>query len=143
MVRLSALPRRIRSRIAQVTRQLGRALQHDVQNNKLTGQVVKVRSNVLASSINRQFEENGGNFIATVGTDVPYAKILEFGVSRPWLIEARTAKTLRFAVGGRTLFRKRVLHPPVRERSFLRASSRDLATTIRAEYAHAAEEAIH
>ncbi|MBV8121115.1 MAG: HK97 gp10 family phage protein [Alphaproteobacteria bacterium] len=143
MARLTAMPQVVRRKIVEVTRRLGFDLQQHVQSDKLSGQVLGTRSNTLRSSINTQFEKYGDTFTATVGTDVFYAKFHEFGVSRSWLIQARNAKALRFRVGGRTLFRKRVTHPPLPERSFLRPALGDMTPMILAEYARAVTEAVH
>src|SRR5262245_59853803 len=49
------------------------------------------------------------------GTNVPYAKHVEFGRGP---VVARSGKVLRFAIGGRVLYRPRV--GPARARPFLR-----------------------
>jgi phage gpG-like protein len=130
LARFTALPSVMRAKIVETTGKLGLDLQHQVQADKLSGQVLRVRTNTLRSSI----EESGDAVSARVGTSIFYGAIHEFGVSRSWLIEAKSAKALRFEVGGQTLFRRRVTHPPLPERSFLCSALRDMMPAILAAY---------
>lgn len=129
-------------RLIATTRKLGLDLQRHVQADKLSGQVLKVRTGRLRSSINLAVDNTATSVSATVGTNVSYASIHEFGVSHPWIIEARRGKALAFEVGGNTIFRKRVTHPPLPERSFLRSALRDMAPQIEAAYREAVAETV-
>lgn len=58
----------------------------------------------------------GGRFVSTfegaIGSDVQYMGIHEFGgKTKPHIIRPRIAKSLRFQLGGRTIFAKSVNHP--------------------------------
>ncbi|MCV7424338.1 hypothetical protein H7K45_27705 [Mycobacterium yunnanensis] len=55
----------------------------------------------------------------SVGDDARYAAAVHEG-SRPHIIRPRSAKALRFNIGGRTVFATRVNHPGTRARPFLR-----------------------
>lgn len=130
VARLDAMPGRVHDGLAPAVTRLGFELQRKVQSEKLTGQVLKVRTGRLRSSINTEIEDSGSEVAASVGTNVSYGKIHEYGVGRSWLVEARNAKALRFTVGGRTVFARRVVHPPLPERSFLRSALAEMAPAI-------------
>lgn len=50
-----------------------------VKQNKLSGQVLQVRTGTLRRSINAKFENGGDVFKALVGTNLKYARIHEYG----------------------------------------------------------------
>jgi hypothetical protein len=56
-----------------------------------------------------------------------YAQIVTSG-SRPHIIQARTAKALRFVVGGQVVYTRRVQHPGTRPNPYL---TRHLAEFVR------------
>jgi phage gpG-like protein len=92
---------------------------------KLSGQVLQVRTGRLRRSINYKTKRVGNLFEATVGTNVAYGKTHELGLTIPaHIVEARHAKALRFQIGGKIVFAKRVNIPAVKmpQRSFLQAS---------------------
>jgi len=104
---------------------------------KLTGEVLQVRSGRLRRSINMRMEGTGGDQVSgTVGTNVLYAAIHEFGGTIPGHpLEAVNAKALRFMPKGASdfIFRRRVQIPDIRmpERSFLRSALREMLPGIR------------
>jgi hypothetical protein len=70
----------------------------------------------------------------------PYAAIQECGgTTRAHVIEAINAAALRFEIGGRTVFAKRVMHPGsvIPARSFLAAALAELAPVARGAMADA------
>jgi phage gpG-like protein len=147
VARLDAMPGRVHDGLARAVVRLGFELQRKVQSEKLSGQVLKVLTGSLRSSISVQIEEAETSIDASVGTNVFYGKIQEYGVSRSWLIEARTGRALRFlpaqaGISGRTIFRKRVMHPPLPERSFLRSALAEMAPVIEEGLREAVAEAI-
>ena len=100
---------------------------------KLSGEVLHVRSNLLRNSIERtdavvlgsQVLSTIGSNVRTGGESVVYAHIHEFGgQTRPHLIVAKNGKALAFSMGGNTLIRRSVNHPgsKIPERSFLRSA---------------------
>jgi HK97 gp10 family phage protein len=141
IAKLEAMPGRVHDGIARAVTRLGFELRRRVPQ-KLSGDVLKVRSGSLRSSINTQIEDSGSAVAATVGTNIDYARYHEYGVARSWFIEARDAKALRFNIGGETLFRRRVTHPPLPERSFLRSALAEMAPAIEEELREAVAEAI-
>jgi phage gpG-like protein len=135
------MPGRLHDGIARAVARLGLELQRKVQE-KLSGEVLKVRTGSLRSSINTRIIDTPSEVSATVGTNIAYARYHEYGVARAWLIEARNAKALRFTVGGETLFRRRVIHPSLPERSFLRSALKEMTPQIEMELREAVAEAI-
>jgi phage gpG-like protein len=106
-----------------------------VKEQKLSGQALKTQTGTLQRSINYQLQDEGDRIAATVGTNLVYAAIHEYGgTTRAHVIEARKGKTLVFQMGGQDVFFKRVNHPGshMPERSFLRSSLEENAGSIRA-----------
>ncbi len=99
-----------------------------VVDTKLSGQVLNQRTGRLASSIHQVTERTGNSVIATVGTDVVYARIHEYGGT----IVPKVAKALRFVIGDKTIVAKSVTMP---QRSFLRSTLSDREQDIRAALA--------
>jgi phage gpG-like protein len=130
VARLDAMPGRVHDGLARAVARLGFELQRKMQAEKLTGQVLEVRAGSLRSSINTVVEDSGTEVSATVGTNVFYGRVHEYGVARSWLIEAKNARALKFTIGGKTMFRRRVTHPPLPERSFLRSALAEMAPAI-------------
>jgi phage gpG-like protein len=100
---------------------------------KLSDDVLHVRTGRLRRSINLQMTDEGDAVVASVGTNVIYARIHEFGgTTRPHVIEAKKGKALRFESNGMVYYRRRVNHPGSKmpERSFLRSSLEDMRTYI-------------
>jgi phage gpG-like protein len=128
---------RVRASVARQTLELVR----HVKENKLTGQVLKVRTGTLRRSIAHSLTTTSGAITGTVSTPLVYAPIHEFGGTIPArIVEARRAQALKFTVGGKTLFRRAVSIPAVRmpERSFLRAALADRQAAIEADLQAAA-----
>jgi hypothetical protein len=142
IARLDTMPGRVRDGVARAVARLGLELQRKVQQEKLTGRVLKLRTRTLRSSIDSQVTETATEVTATVGTNVFSGRIHEHGVAREWIIEARNARALRFTIGGQTIFRRRVTHPPLPERSFLRSAMAEMAPQIEEELRDAVAAAI-
>jgi hypothetical protein len=75
--RLRALPEAIDSGLLRGITQLGIELQRHVQEDKLSGQVLRSRTGSLRSSISLQVDQNGGAVTASVFTDRKYAGVQE------------------------------------------------------------------
>lgn len=137
-----------------------------VKGQKLSGQVLHVRTGNLRNSVNSQFREEGGQFVGTVGTAIAYAAIHEFGGTIQRHMQAGVARLRTNAKGellrqgeGRlanlAVFAK-ASHKRVREvpyeardytivmpmRSFLRSSLREQRDNIMAQLRLAARGAI-
>jgi hypothetical protein len=116
--------------LARALTKLGLRLQAKVQEN-LSGPVLNVRTGVLRSSIDTRVSRAAGEVEASVGTAVKYGRYNEFGVPGPLPpIYAIHAQALRFKIGGRVFFRKKVAHNPLPERSFLRSALAGIAPEI-------------
>lgn len=83
---------------------IGEKVIAEIKANKLRGQVLKRGSEDLADSITYKFVSLG---TIEVGTNIVYAAIHEFGGE----IRPKTAKYLRFKIGGKTIFTKLVRMP--------------------------------
>ncbi len=129
------------TRIVQVlTVQLNKLmfmLQSYIAGQKLSGQVLKVQTGVLRASVRAiPATLEGTNILAGVessGGPSWYGKIHEYGGSHAYSIVAVKARALRFVMGGRVVFAKRVLHPAIAARPFMRPSLEENADQIRAE----------
>lgn len=104
------------------------ALQAHVVEGKLSGQVLHVRSGTLRRSITYTVRDDEDGIVGTVGTNLEYAPIHEYGgtIHVPE-IRPRKAKALHFYVGGASVFAMRARAHDVRmpQRSFLRSALAD------------------
>lgn len=130
---LETMPTKLRPELRKRVEILSIVLQSHVKQNKLSGQALNRRTGTLSRSIARRVEADASSVQGIVGTNIDYAGIHEFGgKTKPHIIEAKNAAALRFTVGGKTVFAKRVNHPGSKmpERSFLRSSLADLRSRI-------------
>jgi phage gpG-like protein len=77
--RLRQMPDLARAGVARAIAQLGLDLQNDVQQNKLSGEVLRLRSGSLRQSITVQVDQNDTATTATVSSDLAYAAVQEYG----------------------------------------------------------------
>jgi hypothetical protein len=77
--RLRALPETIGSALVRKFTQLGIDLQRNIQQEKLSGQVLNSRSGALRSSIDFRIERSAGGVSASVFTDLRYGAAQEYG----------------------------------------------------------------
>jgi phage gpG-like protein len=103
-------------------------LQRHVVEDKLTGQVLHVRTGTLRRSITQVVVERGGAIIGRVGTTLRYGLAHEFGMTihHPGS-RVRHAKALHWQVGGKDVFAMWTRPHDIKlpERSFLRSALRD------------------
>jgi phage gpG-like protein len=164
-VRDEILQARMRGRWAQLREAMIRVItrlsievQGAVKETKLTGQVLHVRTGTLRRSINRKVEVEGDSVRATIGTNVEYAGVHEYGFngtvsvpayvrrsqSQMALARYRTNKagekieirgSYRKAGGGpgeiNVRAHSRVMNMP--ERSYLRSTLREFRERIRSQ----------
>jgi phage gpG-like protein len=139
IARLNAMPDRLRSGIVRAITRLGFQLEARVKQ-KLSGEVLKVRTGTLRNSIHTRVAQSTSSVTASVGTNVKYARIHEFGGRTP----AHTipkggalpkGRALAFEWRGQQVFFRKVNHPGSRipERSFLRSALKELEPRIKAE----------
>jgi len=99
-----------------------------VKRQKLTGQVLRVRTGRLRNSITSKVEVKGNEVIGRVGTNVEYGRIWELGGTIPaYTIRPKRAMALKFEVAGDVVFCKRVYQPArqVKARPYLQPSVKE------------------
>ncbi len=137
--RLRSLPERITARLAAVIAALGGQLD-DIIQEEIDQSGLKTRSGRLRQSVELVADEV--SVAAQVdGAAVPYAAIQEYGgTTRSHVIEAINAAALRFEIGGRPVFARRVQHPGsvIPAHSFLRTALAELQPVAAAAIADAA-----
>jgi hypothetical protein len=144
--RLRALPDAINSGLLRGITQLGIELQRHVQQDKLSGQVLRSRTGSLRSSIGLRVDQSGGAVTASVFADSRYAGAQEYGFTGTISVRA-SLRRIRDAFGRpiaeKTIsvraYDRRIDLP---ERSFLRSALADMAPVIRDEVGAALAEAI-
>lgn len=100
---------------------------------KLSGEVLKVRTGRLRRSIHLEMERSANSFAAVVGTNVSYARLHELGHSVPGhVVEVRKARALRFLEPSGAVFARKVYVPPytLKKRSFLQSSLVEMTPEI-------------
>jgi HK97 gp10 family phage protein len=103
-------------------------LQRYVIEEKLQGQVLQQRrgGQGLAGSIRTIDTTNQGGLVeggvTGGGGTAYYGRYHEFGTEDPYTITPKNAQALHFFLGGKEIFTKKVIHPPIKERSFMRSS---------------------
>lgn len=129
VLKLERAPGLIKARVDRTVIGLGLELEAYVKARKLSGQVLKVRTGRLRSSISQGsamqagdsrsgFRSTPNTAVYTVGTNVKYGAAWEHG-ARAHPILAKRGAALRFVIGGQVLFRKRVNMPAQAARPFL------------------------
>jgi hypothetical protein len=130
VARLGALAPRVRARLEATMEKLGLDL-HALVIGNLSGAVLKRRTGRLAQGQNIRRVDSATEITRGVGfapSSAPYGVIHELTGARAHIIEARNARVLAFqGHGGETVFRKRVHHPGLPVRSFLRSALREIA----------------
>lgn len=116
---------------------------------KLTNQVLHVRTGVLRGSVHASTTTDGSKIVGTVessGGPAFYGRFHEMGVPHAWEIVATKHKALRFQLSvkanARAIFAKRVTHPALPERSFMRSTLAESEDEIRAALAEAVADVL-
>lgn len=132
--------------VARAIAKLGLDLQNSVQQDRLSGQVLQVRSGLLKQSIALQIDQSGSTIGATVYSDLDYAAAQEYGFTgtvnvRASLREIKQAfghpiAAKSISVGAHS---RRMDLP---QRSFLRSALDDMAPDIAANIEDAVREAL-
>lgn len=113
-------------------------LEGHIKKDKLSGQVLHVRSGDLRRSVHAVLPVELVGSTGVIGKvaqsgDVKYGGIHEFGGRTPaHVIEAKKASVLAFMMGGKQVFAKRVNHPgsQMPERSYMRSGLADMKDEI-------------
>lgn len=136
---LKGYPERLNAALNRVITRWSIDLQRHVKQDKLSGQVLHVRSGTLRRSINRKVTRTPTSIVATAGTNVEYAAAYEYGFDGDVNVKAhlRSSKNgFQFPV------KSFVRHQHTPERSFLRSALKDLESQITADIKGAAKEAM-
>ena len=137
IAKLNAIPSRVREELYRTVTALTLKLEQHVKADKLSGQVLHVRTGALRRSIASKVDQSGSSVIGRVFSsgDVKYAGIHEFGGKTPPHEIVAKGRALAFEMGGQMRFFKRVQHPGsvMPERSFLRSSLSDMRVEIVSE----------
>ena len=137
----------LKSNLGQSIGRLVLMLQRNVKADKLSGQVLRVKTGRLRRSINSRTENIGDtNPSGTVGTNVAYARAHEFGFTGSVTVKAHL-RTIKQAFGKAIApttvsvngFSRKTVLP---ERSFLRTGLNDLQPVIASELKGAVSGAI-
>jgi phage gpG-like protein len=141
--------------LGRVNAGLGRAclalaleLMGNVMRDKLSGQVLKVRTGTLRRSITARVEDTENSVLATVGTNVAYAARHEYGFTgtesvREHMRTITQAFGRPLKEGSKSItvhgFSRKINYP---EHSFLRSALAELEPKIKTQLAQAVSEAV-
>ena len=150
LAQLAGAPERLREAVERTIRRLAIKLQAKVKAEKLTGQVLHVRTGTLRRSINQQVFVEGDAVFAIVGTNVRYAAAHEYGFNGVVEVRGHVRKVASRSVyrGSRQTLQgvsfvsahQRNVNLPAR--SFLRSALREMAPEIRRDLRAAAVGAV-
>lgn len=105
-------------------------LQNYVRSEKLSGQVLQVRTGTLRNSIQVRFTDSESEIRGDVFTNLEYAAVHEYGGRGRYRIVPRRARALRFELNGEIVFRHSVNHPAAKPRPFMAPSLAENAGKI-------------
>jgi hypothetical protein len=131
--RFDALPGKLRAELKLAITRLTTKLQRHVMANKLSGQVLNVRTGTLRRSIDQLVVDGGNTIVGKVSTNVSYGKKHEYGFNGSETIESHLREIKK--AWGRSITPKQVVvrehtrRVALPERSFLRSALRDFAET--------------
>lgn len=96
---------------------------------KETTQLAQSRVKVVTGQTRASIRKRNASMTRASVQATHGARFLEAGTT-PHVIKARRVGSMKFQVGGRTVFSKRVRHPGSRKQPFLRPSGRDALEKI-------------
>lgn len=147
--RLSATPGSVETLLTRAITRIAIAVQGVVKSRKLSGQVLHNRTGTLRRSINQRVEQRGDRIEGTVGTNVIYAGVHEFGFNGQVSVAGHTRNVRQAALKGSSegggvpgdgvvyvQSHSRMLRMP--ERSYLRSTLREMRPEIVADIRAAA-----
>lgn len=119
-------------------------LQSKIVTEKLSGQVLHRRTGKLAGSIRVEpTTVEGTQLTASVlgaGGPAFYGAYHEEGVSHAWQITAVNARALHFVSGGRDVYARSVMHPPLAMRAFMKPALEESAAGMKERLQAALDE---
>lgn len=145
--RFRALPDGIRSRVTESIGRLVLKLQRKVMQEKLSGQVLKVRTGTLRRSIDQRLVTDNGAVSGIVSTNVKYGKAHEYGNTETVtvkehvrLVKQAWGKQLKHPVWATV--KSHAMRQNIKEHSFLRSALADMKPEILAELDKAVAEGV-
>jgi phage gpG-like protein len=139
VARFNAMPDRLRQELKVGITRSALLVQRDSMQNKLSGQVLQVRTGRLRRSINIKVDDSGTKVVGTVGTNVEYAAVHEYGFHGAVTVREHLRRTVS---GKQSLVRAHQMQMNVPEKSFLRSALQDMQPQIRIEFEQAAARAL-
>jgi phage gpG-like protein len=146
MARMSGMYPNAKKGLLEAVTRLAIQLQRNVMKDKLSGQVLNVRTGTLRRSINQLVSQTDTSTEGVVGTNVEYAARFEYGFHGSETVKAHS-RTIRKVFGKpideRVIqvrsFSRQANQP---ERSFLRSAMRDMESQIKTELENALKQAV-
>lgn len=146
--RFDSMPGKLRVQLKIAITRLAIKLQRYVKSDKLSGQVLNVRTGTLRRSIDQIVVDQGDRIIGKVSTNVGYGKRHEYGFTGAETVEAHMREIKK--AWGRSItprqvqIREHTRTVNLPERSFLRSALRDFAETgiIKTELEAAVKKAV-
>lgn len=134
LARLKGNAEALQGVMRSVVSRLGIEVQTSVKEDKLTGQALSVRTGTLRRSINLRVTEDAAGVVASVGTNVVYGAIHEYGY--------QGAMTVRAHTRGNHSVRTHTRQVNLPARSFLRSTLQDMTPHIQTTLREAALKAV-
>jgi phage gpG-like protein len=139
VARFKAMPDRLRQELTTGITRAALLVQRDSMQQKLSGQVLNVRTGRLRRSININVQGSEDKVTGTVGTNVEYAAVHEYGFEGTVTVREHLRRTVS---GKQVVVRSHPMHMNVPEKSFLRSALNDMQPQIRIEFEQAAARAL-
>lgn len=138
--KLAGMTDKLKSKLRRGVLAAALIVQAATKADKLSGQVLKVRTGKLRRSVNIKQTESSSGVYASVGTNVEYAKVHEFGFRGA----VQVKEHMRRQGGSKKKVRVRAHTRQVKlpERSFLRSALRDKRNEVKAKIAGAVAEGV-
>lgn len=145
--RFGRMGQKVQDEIGDEIQRIVLRLQRHVVADKLSGQVLNVKTGRLRRSINQAVEGKGTAEVSgTVGTNVVYARAFELGYSGPEAVKAHM-RQMNVAFGKPVKNPREIQvgaftrHVDIKQRSFLRSALEDMTPQIRLDLAAAVKRA--
>jgi phage gpG-like protein len=147
IAKLDALPGKLQADLTKRLTSLALQMQATIKQ-KLSGQVLKVRTGNLRDSIGYDVMSATDAVTATVFSDrsVRYGAIHEYGgQTAPHVIQPRAGGVLAFQMGGKTVFARKINHPgsKIPARPFMRPTLAEYRDRITDSMSAAVEESLN
>lgn len=140
VLRLRALPGRIMEVLWIKLDALTNQTASDIVTEKLSGQVLHRRTGILSGSVHAIPTTIDGTTIRggveAAGGPAAYGKLHEMGLDRAWEVMSVKKKALAWAgADGKMAFARRVMHPPLPPRRFMKPTAAELQEILNARLA--------